>query len=135
MKVLTKKRQIIIKYFKDKDSKNEFIIKELRRLLNKGIKYDEIAILYRNHYVINELKDALYNTYILDVNLLTIHQSKGLEFKAVFIIGLNEGILPMEEIEEERRLLYVAITRAKDYLYLLVNKEYKVSRFIVEYFL
>lgn len=126
--------EIVIKYFKDKNVKNEFIIKELRRLLNKGIKYHEIAILYRNHYVANELKEALYNTYIMDVNLLTIHQSKGLEFKAVFIIGLNEGILPMDEIEEERRLLYVAITRAKDYLYMLVNKEYKVSRFINECF-
>ena len=40
----------------------------------------------------------------------------------------------MDEIEEERRLLYVAITRAKDYLYMLVNKEYKVSRFINECF-
>ena len=47
------------------------------------------------------MKEALYNTYIMDVNLLTIHQSKGLEFKAVFIIGLNEGILQMDEIEEE----------------------------------
>ncbi|MGI6360307.1 MAG: ATP-dependent helicase [Acholeplasmatales bacterium] len=129
------KGEITIKYFKNKENKNEFIIKELRRLLNEGVKYDEIAILYRNHYVANELKEALYNTYIMDVNLLTIHQAKGLEFKAVFIIGLNEGILPMEEIEEERRLLYVAITRAKDYLYLLVNREYKVSRFIVECFL
>lgn len=129
------KGEITIKYFKNKENKNEFIIKELRCLLNEGVKYDEIAILYRNHYVANELKEALYNTYIMDVNLLTIHQAKGLEFKAVFIIGLNEGILPMDDIEEERRLLYVAITRAKDYLYLLVNREYKVSRFIVECFL
>lgn len=54
----------------------------------------------------------------------TIHASKGLEYDAVFVIGLQEGILPhkralsTEELEEERRLLYVAMTRAKSRLYL-----------------
>ena len=58
------------------------------------------------------------------VKLMTIHASKGLEFKNVFVINLNEGVLPsdkvktFEGIEEERRLCYVAITRAKDRLYL-----------------
>ncbi|MBE6148022.1 MAG: ATP-dependent DNA helicase PcrA [Firmicutes bacterium] len=60
------------------------------------------------------------------VTLMTIHSAKGLEFKIVFIIGLEENILPhsnsiYEEggLEEERRLMYVAITRAKEKLYLL----------------
>lgn len=61
------------------------------------------------------------------VKLMTIHSSKGLEFKAVFVVGLNEGIFPssktLEErkelgLEEERRLCYVAITRAMEHLYL-----------------
>ena len=58
------------------------------------------------------------------VKLMTIHAAKGLEFKYVFIPSLNEGIFPSrkirtkEEMEEERRLCYVAITRAKDGLYL-----------------
>lgn len=66
------------------------------------------------------------NENIGAVTLLTLHAAKGLEFKQVFIIGLDEGILPHsrsrddpEEMAEERRLCYVGITRAKDQLYLV----------------
>ncbi len=57
------------------------------------------------------------------VSLMTLHNAKGLEFPVVFIIGLEDGILPYfkavddkEELQEERRLLYVGMTRARDYL-------------------
>ena len=60
------------------------------------------------------------------ITLMTIHSAKGLEFKVVFIVGLEENIMPISkalydesELEEERRLMYVAITRAKERLYLL----------------
>ena len=60
------------------------------------------------------------------VNVMTLHSAKGLEFKVVFILGLEEGIFPhnrsfesLSELEEERRLMYVGITRAKKKLYLL----------------
>ena len=59
------------------------------------------------------------------VTLATIHSVKGLEFKTVFIVGMEENIMPVSraafdesELEEERRLMYVAITRAKERLYL-----------------
>src|SRR5205085_10469611 len=59
------------------------------------------------------------------VNLSTVHQAKGLEFHTVFVIWLTEGMFPSsrsldrrEDLEEERRLFYVATTRARDELYL-----------------
>ncbi|MBR4811431.1 MAG: UvrD-helicase domain-containing protein [Bacteroidaceae bacterium] len=66
------------------------------------------------------------------VTLMTVHAAKGLEFDAVFIVGLEEHLFPSDmsgdderQIEEERRLLYVAMTRARKYLHLL----FATSRF------
>ena len=63
------------------------------------------------------------------ITLMTIHSAKGLEFKYVFVIGMEEGIFPHsralmdnDELEEERRLCYVAITRAKKKLWLVGAK-------------
>ena len=80
------------------------------------------------------------------VNLLTVHASKGLEFKEVYIIDMMEGRFPNIKlsrpaggIEEERRLFYVAVTRAKDRLCFayakndrIKNIEYEPSRFLIE---
>lgn len=71
------------------------------------------------------------------VTLMTIHSAKGLEFRAVFIVGVEEDLLPsnmaqssMRELEEERRLFYVAITRAKEYCTLTFAKSrYRYGNF------
>lgn len=75
--------------------------------------------------------------HLSGANLMTIHLAKGLEFDVVFVAGVNEGILPHqraltsnEQVEEERRLMYVAMTRAKKELYLCF---YRIpSRFLSE---
>ncbi len=77
------------------------------------------------------------------VTIATMHSSKGLEYRAVFLVDANEGITPHkkavlpEDIEEERRLFYVAMTRAREYLYIYsakerYNKVMPRSRFIDE---
>jgi len=77
------------------------------------------------------------------VNLLTVHASKGLEFPEVYVVDLVDGRFPnrkmMSSVEEERRLFYVAVTRAKDRLYLSLAKydklkksDYKPSQFLHE---
>ncbi len=82
------------------------------------------------------------------VTLMTLHSAKGLEFPVVFLVGMEEGIFPgyksisePKELEEERRLCYVGITRAKEHLYLTCSKQRtifgstsynQVSRFLKE---
>ncbi len=62
------------------------------------------------------------------VTVSTIHASKGLEFDHVFLVGLSEGLMPyrasddVEALEEERRVLYVGVTRAQESLYLSYAK-------------
>ena len=61
------------------------------------------------------------------VQLMTIHKSKGLEFPIVFVAGVNQGLLPHEKsdnIDEEKRLMYVAITRAEKILHISSTKQY-----------
>lgn len=97
-------------------------LENIQELVNVASEYADIqellsqAALYSAEET-NEEVDA--------VNMMTMHSSKGLEFPAVIIVGCNEGTSPHyksignpKQLEEERRLFYVAMTRAKDYLFM-----------------
>jgi superfamily I DNA/RNA helicase len=103
---------------------------DIRQLAVFAGKYDNLeeflgeAALQEAFHLKNQ-KDKAARAKEGKIVLSTIHQAKGLEWKAVFIIGLTDGGFPHERamseeggLEEERRLFYVAVTRAKKYLYL-----------------
>jgi DNA helicase-2/ATP-dependent DNA helicase PcrA len=117
---------------------------------------DELKALARSHAAarpaqfLNEIR-LIQELDLIDwgkdtVKLMTVHSAKGLEFPVVFIVDLVEDIFPLtkkmasqKEIEEERRLCYVALTRAQKKLYLLYPKRrygryQKPSRFLVDMF-
>lgn len=100
--------------FKDSNTKNLNHLLDLKDLIVHNELEHEIDII--NELMLNTDKED--NS--MGVNLMTIHKAKGLEFKCVFIISLNNGIIPSNIkdnnlLEEERKLCYVAITRAKEY--------------------
>lgn len=99
------------------------------QLINMGEKYEDIWLEWLAKLMdeISLLTDAAENAdeTVDSVKLMTVHSSKGLEFKNVFVLGLEENIFPLGNarlevklLEEERRLMYVAITRAEDHLFL-----------------
>ncbi|HXU46777.1 MAG TPA: 3'-5' exonuclease, partial [Thermoanaerobaculia bacterium] len=68
------------------------------------------------------------------ISVMTLHSAKGLEFKAVYVTGLEDGLLPhfnsqgaREDVEEERRLLYVGMTRARERLYLTTCRRRRIA--------
>ena len=118
-----------------------------------------VAIEFEDEFAENSLGDFLESISLSSdidnveetddsVTLMTLHSAKGLEFPVVFLVGMEEGIFPgyksigePKELEEERRLCYVGITRAKEYLYLTAAKQRTVfgstscnaiSRFVKE---
>lgn len=148
---LLDKSGIISMYRTDSDEER---LENLQELL-KSIRLYEEDNKEENYTVQTYLQDiALYTNadYRKDddkVRIMTVHQAKGLEFPVVFIYGLNEGVMPSHRtirergndgLEEERRLMYVACTRAQDRLYFTESEGYNVqnsqgkypSRFIRE---
>lgn len=134
--------------FLNQEKEANFILNKIRELISMEYKISDIAIIYRNHSRATNFKIKFYQSYLSliqpSLNLLSSHESKGLEFKIVFLIGLEEGLMPqttlnqISETEEERRLFFVSITRAMDYLYISYTKkdqfeiDKKPSRFIKE---
>ncbi|ULQ51950.1 UvrD-helicase domain-containing protein [Flavihumibacter fluvii] len=127
----------------------EYMVDKVRLLQQDGISAEDILVLYRRSRMFKPYNDAL-RVAGLKVTGKTIHASKGLEAKVVFIIGLTDGSGGFPDVwlddvifrvvkdvkldmlmEEERRLFYVALTRAKDELYLITQLGSE-SRFINE---
>lgn len=119
-----------IKYIEENHTDAENRIENIKELFSVASVYDELPL---EEAIKNFLENASLtaDTDNIDENsdkvqVMTVHSSKGLEFDAVFVVGLEEGIFPHSrsslnphELEEERRLCYVALTRAKKFLYLL----------------
>lgn len=116
-------------YIQDKDGGDEKW-ENIMELRNVAGEYDELdpgealTTFLENVSLVADIDELDEGTDA--VTLITLHQAKGLEFPVVFIVGLEEGILPhrrsfddLDEMEEERRLCYVGITRAEKRLYLL----------------
>ena len=123
-------------------------IDNLQELLNSVKYYEEVNKNEENLSVETYLQDiALYTNadYKKDmptVKLMTIHQSKGLEFPYVIVCGLTEGIFPSHRairerrekaLEEERRLMYVAVTRAEKILMLTESEGYNYTTKTAKY--
>jgi DNA helicase-2/ATP-dependent DNA helicase PcrA len=124
----------------------------LMELRNHAAEFDEIAAPEGLARFLEEVALVSDQDEMEDVpdrvTLITLHAAKGLEFPVVFIVGLEEGLLPHRralederELEEERRLAYVGMTRAKDRLYLVhahhrstygIGAQSEPSRFLAE---
>ena len=117
-----------LEQFSERTDENNAKIMNVSELKNSAVQFEKennnLSLSdYLNSVTLSSDTDAI-NTDDA-VTVATIHASKGLEFKCVFVAGLDDGILPVsrsrdndEDMEEERRLMYVAVTRAKERLYL-----------------
>jgi DNA helicase-2/ATP-dependent DNA helicase PcrA len=104
-------------------------LEELKGLIGFAQRYEEMQELLAQIVLLNgETSDKEVAPSQDAIKLTTVHQSKGLEYDAVFVIGLADGMFPGRraiedgDVEEERRLFYVAVTRAKNELYLCYPK-------------
>ncbi len=105
-------------------------VKELRSVAEEFsnlVEFLENVALVENGNIPNRKKNAPESD---SVTLMTLHSAKGLEFPTVFIVGMEEGLFPHSramldttQLEEERRLMYVGITRAKEKLYLTYTRQ------------
>src|SRR3989338_8770410 len=139
-------------YLKEKTTEAEARWENVQELLTVAKKYDDLTLVEGSAKFLEEVAliqdaDRSAETQNL-ITLMTIHAAKGLEFPTVFMVGMEEGVFPPSrslinpaELEEERRLCYVGITRAKKKLYLTHcsyrtmygNTQYNpVSRFLGE---
>ncbi|MGZ8182457.1 MAG: DNA helicase II [Methylobacter sp.] len=135
VKLAVEKSGLIDMYNKDKADKGEEKVENLEELVNAARLFDFSSTqdseenlseldMFLTHAAL-ESGDMQGDDYDDCVQLMTLHSAKGLEFKLVFLVGMEEGLFPSQQsvddvarLEEERRLCYVGITRAMRQLYL-----------------
>lgn len=135
--------------FDENDEEDRSRLENIKELKSVATMFPDINLFLENISLVEQeslpVKESEKNNAI---TLMTLHSAKGLEFKVVFMIGMEEGLFPhsralmdKNELEEERRLAYVGMTRAKEKLFLTFAKKRLffgqrtsniVSRFIME---
>jgi len=119
--------QIDVMGFDDVRDEYQYIGRRIRESFAKDRicgRHSDIAVLYRNNHQKWQIEQVFHALKIEGVHAMTFHRSKGLEFDEVWIVDANQGITPSykagtaEELEEERRAFYVAMTRAKERLHI-----------------
>lgn len=140
-----------LEMYDESDPEDKNRLENIKELRSVAIEFPNLVQFLENIALVEQeyVPESTDKNYQKDaVTFMTIHAAKGLEFKMVFLIGMEEGLFPhvqssmdTEGIEEERRLFYVGITRAKEKLYLTFAKRRlffgqtvnnSVSRFIFE---
>ena len=108
---------------KDLSENDDSKIENLNTLQNMASNYKDVKRFVS--FMIKFAKEKKIDPN--SVQLMTIHKSKGLEFPVVFVAGVNQGLLPHgknQNPDEEKRLMYVAITRAEEVLYISSTQRY-----------
>jgi len=120
------KVQFIVEHLIQEKNRDEEVLK---RLLDLSRQFNDRPSEFLKYLSLGSATD-IYQKETEKVTLMTLHASKGLEFQCVFIAGCEKGLIPYEmfqnqevDKEEEKRLLYVGMTRAKSYLYLTHAKK------------
>ncbi len=111
-----------IEAFNDDSDEASARIDNIKELINVASQYDTVTKFLEGVALMEDTDEVDEDTN--RVHLMTLHSSKGLEFPVIFMVGMEEGLLPhsrsmsdQEDLEEERRLCYVGITRAKKRLF------------------
>jgi len=133
VKLVVEKSGLLESYQKDKVDKGEEKVENLEELVNAAKLFDfeqsnednlSDLDMFLTHAAL-ESGDGQAEEFEDCVQLMTLHSAKGLEFKLVFLVGMEEGLFPSQQsvddagrLEEERRLCYVGMTRARQLLYI-----------------
>ncbi len=127
--------------FETWENETTWVAREIAGLIHDHIRPGQVAVLARTNRIASKFSDRLESLGIpstpsggenglSQVPVLTFHRAKGLEFRAVYVVGAIEGIIPFQDVgdsreafDEEERLFYVALTRAKELLTITWNGE------------